>query len=303
MIDTTPHLKAENAFEQAYLTLLHKIKTHGERRGNRTGEYTLSLTAQQLRADLRKGYPAITSRLAPFKSTTGELKGFVSGATSAETFRSFGCKFWDKDANENWDWLQNPNRKGVDDVGNSYGFQWRNFGGTGLDQLQGVVDGMVNNPLSRRLVCMAWNPSDVDKTAVPWCHMGFHVVLNPSTREADMVVHQRSADVYLGTPSNVMSYAALLSSLCHISGMWTPRELIINMDDCHLYSNHLPQVDELLRRPTYALPKLVMEPPPRTLDDLVNLTVFSLSGYKHGPALTADMATTPAPPPTSTTTI
>jgi thymidylate synthase len=221
----------------------------------------------------------------------GELKGFVEGATSAERFRELGCKFWDRDANENGNWLTNQHRKGKDDLGRIYGVQWRSFGDQ-VDQLQNVVRQMTLNPDSRRIVCMAWNPFDVDKCAVPPCHMGFHIILNPATREADLVMWMRSADLLLGVPCNMMSYAALLHCLCYISGNWAPREVIINMDDCHVYSSHFTQVKEQLLRPVYDLPTLGMSPPPRSIDAIAS-TQFELVNYFSGSAIAAPMETTP----------
>ena len=241
---------------QQYQDLLRRIKSTGTRVENRTGIDTLRVETEQLKFDLRDSFPLITCRKIFIGPIIGELLSFIRGYTSAADFRRMGCNFWNQNANENQQWLNNPNRKGEDDLGRIY--RWREFikkDGTTIDQLAEAIRLIKTDPNSRRIIVESWNPGELDEMCLTPCHKSFRFITYPGSRELSMVVTIRSSDVVLGLPSNIAMYAILLHLVATVTG-YTPLYLTMSLEDVHIYTNHLLGVDEMLRRPAMLTPRL-----------------------------------------------
>lgn len=287
---------------QNYHDALRTILTAGIRQSNRTGIDTLTLPGLMLRHDLRDGFPAITTKKLFFDAVKGELIGFLRGATSAAEFRALGCNIWDQNANENKEWLASPYRDGVDDLGLlGYSHGWRNFGRSrlgydGVDQIARALDLVRNEPTNRRIVVSAWNPKELDMAALPPCHLLFQLLPHVESRTLHMTMYMRSADMFLGVPFNIASYAVLLELFAAWSG-YTAGTLTMFLADAHIYENHIDQVHEQLAREEYPLPKLSLALPHNvttaSLDSLLadlQPDDIELVGYQSHPAIKAPMA-------------
>ncbi len=245
-----------------YLDLMKKVMDEGRWQANRTGIPTKRIDGAMLQFDLSKGFPAVTTKKLAFKAVIAELVGFIRGYDSAADFRRLGCNVWDQNANENADWLNNKNRVGEDDLGRVYGVQWREwvtpFSTHTIDQLTKAILDVENNPTSRRIIVNAWNPGELDIMALPPCHMLFQLLVDLESNKVSMCMYQRSCDLFLGIPFNIASYAALL----HIIAAATNREvgtLTMFLADVHIYSNHIPQVEEQLSREFFPLPEFEID--------------------------------------------
>lgn len=238
-----------------YHDLLEKVLREGTLQNNRTGIKTYSIVGEMLSFDMKDGFPAITTKKLAFNAVKGELLGFLRGYTSAADFRKLGCNIWNANANENEAWLNNPARKGEDDLGCIYGSNWINFNGEGVNQIKNALSEIVNNPTSRRIRVTAWNPLKLDQMALPPCHTDFQFYVNVETRELSMTMNQRSCDLFLGIPFNIASYALLLHIVAEATG-YTPRHLKMFLGDIHIYENHVEQVKEQLSRTEFKLPQL-----------------------------------------------
>lgn len=275
-----------------YHALVSRVLQEGEWKGNRTGTRTKSLTGATLRYDLREGFPLLTTKKVAFLQIVGELCGFIRGYTNAKDFREMGCRIWDANANENAAWLRNPYREGKDDLGPIYGAQWRNYGDLGIDQLHIAYNTIVQDPNSRRIIVTAWNPEVVDQMALPPCHMMFQFVANEDHNYLDLVMTQRSADLFLGVPFNIASYALLLELFARATGR-VARHLVLNFGDVHIYENHMAQCEEQIRRAPRALPGIAIMTRGRAGFDIVrNFSPedIQLIGYEPHPALPGAMA-------------
>lgn len=286
-----------------YLELLKQIRDTGQREPNRTGVDTLTLPGAMLKFDLRDGFPAVTTKKLFFDKVKGELIGFLRGYSNAADFRALGCTVWDQNANENASWLANENRKGEDDLGRIYGVQWRQWNADTyygedsmvVDQIAIALGEVRNNPQSRRIIVNAWNPAELDKMALPPCHIMFQL-LPRSDGTLHMVMYQRSCDMFLGVPFNIASYALLLE----LFSIWTGRQaatLTMFLADAHIYVNHLDQVNEQLAREPFAPPKLWVRYPKNvcslTIEQILNdlePADIHLSDYQHHDAIKAPMA-------------
>ena len=262
--------------ERQYLALLSDIMTHGVRRNDRTGTGTLSLFGRQMRFDLAAGFPLLTTKTVHFRSVVLELIWFLGGHTNVRWLQERGCTIWDEWADE------------TGELGPVYGRQWRSWAtpdGRSIDQMARVVASIRSNPDSRRHLVSAWNPADVDDMALPPCHclFQFHV----AGGRLSCQLYQRSADVFLGVPFNIASYASLTHMVAKVTGL-EPGEFIHTLGDAHLYVNHLDQAARQLAREPYALPTL-------RLADRADLFAFapediSVEGYKAHPAIRAPIA-------------
>lgn len=275
-----------------YQEMLSYVLACGERRINRTGIDTLGVFGAVFEHDCRTGFPLLTTKRVPFKAVIAELCGFLEGATSAARFRELGTKIWDQNANENKAWLANPNRKGEDDLGRIYGAQWRSWfadGGSSIfaiDQIQNLIDGLINDPQSRRHIVTAWNPGEVGKMALPPCHILFQCNVT-NDNHLDLMMYQRSADLFLGVPFNIASYAALLHFLAHCAQL-RPGKLHIVFGDLHIYENHIEQCSLQVSREPRILPELTIAP--RFALHNICPEAFQLHGYDPHDAIKADMA-------------
>lgn len=273
---------------QQYHDNLRTILEDGEWKENRTGIRTKMVDGLMARYDLRQGFPAVTTKKLAFDPVKGELCGFLRGFTSAADFRAFGCRVWDQNANENQAWLNNPFRKGTDDLGAVYGAQWRNWpafkqgwfekdgqlafiesnGWTSagldndgyvykktIDQVRECITKIIKDPDNRRILFHAWNPAVLDEIALPPCHLLYQFLPNKETREMSLVMYQRSCDMFLGIPFNIASASLLLHIVCHLTG-YKAKTFTHFMADCHIYENHMDQVVEQLSRTPYDLSTL-----------------------------------------------
>ena len=280
-----------------YLDLLERVRYSGTRQKNRTGIDTFRIEGAMLQFDLSNGaFPALTTKKLAFKQVVGELLGFIEGASSAARFRELGCTIWDQNANENQQWLNNPSRKGTDDLGRIYGVQWRDWIGNNavwVDQFAQAIWKIQNTPEDRRIIVSAWNPSELNKMALPPCHVMHQYICNPETKELSLCMYQRSCDMFLGVPFNIASYALLLEIVAEATG-YVAKELIMFLADVHIYENHLEQVNEQLDRVPFSPPKLIM-PLRGSMEAMEYIKLltpedFNLVGYEHHPPIKAPMA-------------
>lgn len=241
--------------EVQYLQLLRRLYHYAPPRpAARTTVPTRGFFGATLVADLQQGFPLLTTKRIPFSSVRAELQGFVRGYTSAEQFRFVGTKIWDANANQTPAWLNNPNRKGEDDLGRIYGAQWTSWRGPQgqhVNQIARLIRGLIENPFDRAHIVTAWNPGELDQMALRPCHTMFQCYvegdLDKDTQTLSMAMYQRSADIFLGVPFNIASYALLLHMLAVSLGM-SVGTLCINLGDVHLYENHEQAAKVQLRR-------------------------------------------------------
>ena len=260
-----------------YLDLLRQVRRHGAWKDDRTGTGTRSLFGHQLRFDLRDGLPLLTTKRVHFKSVLHELLWFVAGSTNVAYLRENGVRIWDAWADEDGE------------LGPIYGYQWRSWpapDGGKVDQLAGVVERIRREPTSRRLVVSAWNPADLERMALPPCHVLFQFYVADGRLSCQL--YQRSADVFLGLPFNVASYSILTMMVAQVTGL-EPGDFVHALGDVHLYANHFEQADEQLSRAPRPLPRLNLDPDVRCLFDF-RYEHFELVGYDPHPAIRAEVA-------------
>jgi thymidylate synthase len=262
---------------QQYLDLLRHVRDNGVLKGDRTGTGTLSVFGFQMRFDLARGFPVLTTKKLHLRSIIIELLWFLRGDTNIKWLNDNKVSIWDEWADENGD------------LGPVYGHQWRSWpardGGT-IDQIADVVERIKKTPDSRRLIVTAWNPADVDKMALPPCHCLFQFYVADGKLSCQL--YQRSADIFLGVPFNIASYALLIHMVAHVTGLKVG-EFVHTLGDAHIYSNHLEQVDKQLLREPLPLPKLVMKRDVKALDEFV-YEDFEIAGYEAHPHIAAPVA-------------
>ena len=262
---------------EAYLNLLREVRSQGVLKEDRTGTGTLSLFGRQIRFDLSQGFPAVTTKKLHLKSILYELLWFLRGDTNIGWLRQHGVSIWDEWADE----------KG--DLGRVYGAQWRSWrcpDGSTLDQIQQVVHSLRHNPDSRRHLVSAWNPGEIEEMALPPCHAFFQFYVAQGRLSCQL--YQRSADLFLGVPFNIASYAALTLMMAQVCG-YQPGDFVHTFGDAHIYNNHLDQVDLQLSRQPFALPTLHLNPERRQLEEFI-YEDFTLHHYEHHPAIKAPVA-------------
>jgi thymidylate synthase len=281
--------------ELGYLSILQNILDNGEWKGNRTGIDALTIPGATITHDMSHGFPLLTCRKLPFKSTRVELEFFIKGLTDKKWLQERGCKYWDewcsptKVPYANDEETKRKMREETD-LGPVYGAQWRDFKdpynpANAVDQLKVIVDRLKKNPSDRRMICSAWNPLALDQMALPPCHLLWQVtVING---KLNLFWYQRSVDVFLGLPANISSYALLLHLLAKESGL-KEGTLTGFLADTHIYSNHMDQIRELLRRETYPLPTITTDPFTSIFDWQYSDT--KLLNYVSGPKLTGEVA-------------
>jgi thymidylate synthase len=253
------------------------ILKQGVEKRDRTGTGTLSVFGHQARYDLADGFPMVTTKKLHLKSIVYELLWFIAGDTNVKYLNDHGVTIWDEWADERGD------------LGPVYGYQWRSWparDGQTIDQLANVVQAIRKNPDSRRLIVTAWNPADVDKMALPPCHCLFQFYV--ANGRLSCQLYQRSADVFLGVPFNIASYALLTLMVAHVTG-YKPGEFIHTLGDAHLYLNHLEQAQLQLSRAPKQLPAMQLNPAVTELADF-RYEDFSLVGYEPHPHIKAQVA-------------
>ena len=260
-----------------YLTLLEKVMSEGVTRDDRTGTGTKSIFGYQMRFDLSKGFPLLTTKKLHLRSIIHELLWFLSGDTNISYLKENGVSIWDDWADENGD------------LGPVYGYQWRSWqtsDGRQIDQIKNLVEQLKNNPDSRRHIITAWNPADVDDMALPPCHCLFQFYIADGKLSCQL--YQRSADIFLGVPFNIASYALLTMMLAQVLEL-EPGDFVHTLGDAHLYLNHLEQAQTQISRLPGALPTMKINPEKKGIFDFV-FEDFSLEDYEAQPHIRAPIA-------------
>lgn len=316
-----------NENEQQYLTLAQYVLDHGHQKGDRTGTGTLSTFGYQMRFDLQKGFPILTTKKIAFGLVKSELLWFLRGDTNIRFLLAHNNHIWDEWAFKKWvesdeyqgpdmmdfghRWLTDPAFKAVylaekkafcerilaDDefaarygnLGDVYGAQWRHWQtrrGETIDQIKNVIEAIKTTPDSRRLIVSAWNPEDVPSMALPPCHTLFQFYVNDGKLSCQL--YQRSADIFLGVPFNIASYALLTHLIAKECGL-AVGEFIHTLGDAHLYSNHLDQIREQLARPVHQAPQLILPDHPMKLSEYTPADI-QLANYEHEAAIKAPVA-------------
>ncbi len=260
-----------------YLDLLGHVHRNGVFRPDRTGTGTKSVFGYQMRFDLGAGFPLVTTKKVHLKSIIHELLWFLRGDTNIKYLNDHGVRIWDEWADE------------TGDLGPVYGSQWRSWpapGGGGIDQIARVVEQIKANPSSRRLVVSAWNVADVDHMALPPCHCLFQFYVAEGKLSCQL--YQRSADIFLGVPFNIASYALLTMMIAQVTDL-APGDFVHTFGDAHLYANHFQQADQQLGREPLPLPVMEINPEVAGIFDFA-YEDFRLLGYEHHPPIAAPIA-------------
>ena len=257
---------------QVYHDLLSHVLQHGNKKEDRTGTGTLSVFGYKMRFNLADGFPLLTTKKVHLKSITHELLWFLQGSTNIAYLKENGVRIWDEWADENGN------------LGPVYGYQWRNWpkaDGTHIDQISQVVNAIKNNPDSRRLIVSAWNVADVDQMKLPPCHAFFQFYVADGKLSCQL--YQRSADIFLGVPFNIASYALLTMMVAQVCGLKLS-DFVHTSGDAHIYTNHMEQVQEQLTRDIRPLPKMQINP---NVSDIFSFKFedFSLENYDPHPAI------------------
>jgi thymidylate synthase len=284
--------------EQSYLDLLRRIISIDEVRFDRTNEGTLSLFGTQMTFSIQNCFPVITTKKIWLRGIIEELLFFISGKTDTKILEEKGINIWK--GNTSAQFLKNrnlPYREG--DMGPGYGHQWRHYGaeykgcdhdytGQGIDQLMNLIDGIKNDPFSRRHIINAWDTLNINLMALPPCHCFVQFYVSSCGKFLDCMLYQRSADMFLGVPFNITSYCLLNYIIAHFTEK-TPRNFIHTIGDAHIYLTHISQVKEQLTREPYPFPSLEIIGDPQTVEDLTYKS-FKIIDYKCHPAITGQMA-------------
>lgn len=262
---------------QQYLDLMRHVIDHGVDKEDRTGTGTRSVFGYQMRFDLQQGFPLLTTKKLHLRSIVHELLWFLSGDTNIRYLKDNGVSIWDEWADDNGD------------LGPVYGSQWRNWplpNGGHIDQISQVIEQIRSNPDSRRLIVSAWNVADVENMALPPCHLLFQFFV--ANGKLSCQLYQRSADIFLGVPFNIASYALLTMMVAQVCDL-EPGEFVHTLGDAHLYSNHMEQAALQLTRAPHKLPTLAINPEVNNVFDFV-FDDFTLNDYKPSPHISAPVA-------------
>ena len=260
-----------------YLDLLTHLLETGSKRTDRTGTGTISQFGYQMRFNLADGFPVVTTKKLHLKSIIYELLWFLNGDTNVKYLQDNGVKIWNEWAGEDGE------------LGPVYGHQWRSWtapDGRTIDQISQLIEQIKNNPSSRRLIVSAWNVGDIDKMKLPPCHLLFQFYVNEGRLSCQL--YQRSADVFLGVPFNIASYALLTMMVAHVTGL-QPGDFVHTFGDAHIYSNHIEQVKLQLTREPYPLPQMKINPEVKSIFDF-RYSDFELINYQAHPHIKGDVS-------------
>ena len=255
---------------QQYLDLLDRVIKTGVEKGDRTGTGTISVFGHQMRFDLQEGFPLLTTKKLHLKSIIHELLWFLKGETNVKYLQENGVRIWNEWAKEDGE------------LGPIYGYQWRSWpsaNGKHIDQISQVIDSIKNNPNSRRHIVSAWNVGEIENMALPPCHILFQFYV--ANGKLSCQLYQRSADIFLGVPFNIASYAILLQMMAQVTGL-KPGEFVHTLGDAHIYMNHIEQVKLQLTRKPKALPQMVLNSDVKNIFDF-KYEDFSLENYDAHP--------------------
>ncbi len=256
---------------------MRHVRDHGNQKEDRTGTGTLSVFGHQMRFDLSEGFPLVTTKKCHLKSIIHELLWFLSGDTNIRYLQDNGVRIWNEWADENGN------------LGPVYGYQWRSWpaaDGRNFDQISQVIEQIRNTPDSRRMIVSAWNVGEIDNMALPPCHMMFQFYVADGKLSCQL--YQRSADIFLGVPFNIASYALLTLMVAQVCEL-APGDFVHTLGDAHLYTNHLQQADEQLSRKPYPLPVMKINPEVKSIFDF-KFEDFELVGYEAHPHIKATVA-------------
>ena len=260
-----------------YLDLVQRVLNEGVQKEDRTGTGTLSVFGHQMRFNLEEGFPLLTTKKLHLKSIIYELLWFLRGETNVRYLRAHGVSIWDEWANENGD------------LGPIYGYQWRSwpdYEDGSIDQISNAIETIKNNPDSRRIIVSAWNVADLKDMALPPCHALFQFYI--ANGKLSLQLYQRSADIFLGVPFNIASYALLLMMMAQVTGL-EAGEFIHTLGDAHIYNNHLEQVKLQLTREPRPLPRMVLNPDVKNIFNF-GYEDFQLTGYDPHPHIKGEVA-------------
>ncbi|OWF44957.1 Thymidylate synthase [Mizuhopecten yessoensis] len=283
--------------EEHYLDAIQQIFDHGTRKSNRTGIDTLSIFGMQMRYNLREDFPLLTTKRVFWRGVAEELIWFIQGCTNGNKLKEKNIHIWDANGSKEFLSGLGLGDREDGDLGPVYGFQWRHFGaeykdmhadytGKGIDQLRDVIDKIKNKPDDRRIIMSAWNPPDLPKMALPPCHafVQFYV----ANGELSCQLYQRSADMGLGVPFNIASYALLTCMIAHVTDL-KPGDFVHTLGDAHVYVNHVDDLKGQLAREPKPFPKLLIK---RTVEDIDDFKYedFKIVGYQYHPKIDFEMA-------------
>ena len=271
------YLLAQSRVMQQYLDLLRRILDEGANKGDRTGTGTVSVFGHQMRFDLSEGFPAVTTKKVHWPSVIHELLWFLSGDTNIEYLKENKVRIWNEWADDNGD------------LGPVYGKQWRFWesnDGRVIDQIEGAIELIRNNPQSRRIIVSAWNVGELEEMALMPCHAFFQFYVNEGRLSCNL--YQRSADAFLGVPFNISSYSLLTCMIAQVCGL-EPGEFIWTGGDCHLYLNHIEQAKMQIEREPLDLPTLHLDPSISSIDEFT-FEHITIEGYDHHPHISAPIS-------------
>ncbi len=269
-----------------YLDILKKVYEEGDERTDRTGVGTKAFFGIQTRYDMKDGFPAVTTKKLFFDVVKAELLWFIKGSRDIKELHKMKCHIWDGNANADY-WKEKAEFEG--DVGRIYGVQWREWRGPdggAVDQIKEVIESIKKNPYGRRHIVSAWNPGELDKMALPPCHVFFQFFV--AQEKLSLQMYQRSCDMFLGVPFNIASYSLFLQMVAQVTG-YKPGEFIHVLGDAHIYKNHYSQVEEQLKRDPYPLPQIELNKNIKNIDDF-GMEDIKLNNYNHHPSIRAKMA-------------
>lgn len=297
-INTYQSKKEANLQELEYIKLLKHIHSDGVHKDSRNSRVISIFSPPQMRFDLRKGFPLLTTKRVAWKTVLRELLWFISGSTDNKVLQEKKVRIWDGNSTKSYLETRGLGHYSEGDLGPIYGFQWRHFGaeykglghdysGEGIDQLSSIIELIKNEPGSRRIIMNSWNSKDLEKMALPPCHVMVQFSVDTTEGCLDAKLIQRSGDMFLGVPFNIASYAFLIHIIGNITG-YTPRYFIHDIGDAHIYCNHKDAINKQIQRPTYNFPRLEIKRKFNNIDDLRE-DDFDIIDYKHHGAIKADM--------------
>jgi thymidylate synthase len=260
-----------------YLDLMRHVRDNGTKKEDRTGTGTISVFGHQMRFDLSDGFPLVTTKKCHLKSIIHELLWFLTGDTNIRYLQENGVRIWNEWADENGN------------LGPVYGYQWRSWpaaNGQHIDQISQIIEQIKNNPDSRRIIVSAWNVGEIENMALPPCHMMFQFYVADGKLSCQL--YQRSADIFLGVPFNIASYALLTMMVAQVCDL-APGDFVHTLGDAHLYSNHLEQTNEQLSRKPFPLPVMKINPDVKSIFDF-KFEDFELVGYEAHPHIKGTVA-------------
>ena len=258
-----------------YLDILRDVLENGQDADNRTGIYARKVFGRQMRFDLSKGFPLVTTKKTFFRGIVHELIWLLSGNTNIKYLQDNNVHIWDEWADENGD------------LGPVYGHQWRNFNSQGYDQIRDIIERIKKNPQDRRIIVSAWNPAQIEQMALPPCHCFFQFDVTPDGK-LNCMLYQRSCDMFLGVPFNIASYSLLTMMIAQVCGL-KPGEFVHTLGNAHIYSNHFEQVKLQLTREPLPLPQVRINPDVKNIDDF-KFEDFELVDYQSHPAIKGEVA-------------